>query len=311
MLPILLTIHLLTFSLFFVVNNPDDIARIYVGQKYSTPEDLQRWKQHHGFDKPLFYNQAINGIDAFVDTVFFHQTQKLLKADFGLSLYGENINEQIKQRILPSLSIALPAFILGLLINLMVAIFLVFFRHTQMNHLGLVLTVCFLSVSTLFYIIFAQHFFAFRWNWLPISGYAPGILFVLLPIIVHIFSGLGGHSRWYRTFLMEEIEQPYIITARASGLHEWFILVKYALRNAMLPITTGVVVIIPSLFLGSILYESFFSIPGLGNYLIDALRKEDFAVVQAMVILGAVAYLIGLVLTDIIYGWVDPRVRIR
>jgi peptide/nickel transport system permease protein len=109
---------------------------------------------------------------------------------------------------------------------------------------------------------------------------------------------------------MEEIEQVYVTTARASGLKETKILFSYVLRNALLPIVTGVVVVIPTLFLGSILYESFFSIPGLGNYLIEAIQKQDFPIVRAMVFLGSFSYIIGLILTDIVYLYIDPRVRL-
>jgi peptide/nickel transport system permease protein len=191
---------------------------------------------------------------------------------------------------------------------------LVFFRNTHLNIVGLMLSICFLSVSTLFYIIFAQYYLAYVWRWFPISGYEPGfaaISFILLPVITHLFAGLGSGTRWYRALLLEEIEQFYISTARANGISETNLLIHYALRNALLPIVTGVVVIIPSLFLGSILFESFFSIPGLGNFLFEALQNQDFPVVRTMVFLGSLSYLIGLLLTDISYSLVDPRVRIQ
>ena len=108
---------------------------------------------------------------------------------------------------------------------------------------------------------------------------------------------------------MEEIEQLYVRTAHAHGLSDVKIIFVYALRNACIPIVTGVVVFIPALFLGSLLFESFFSIPGMGNYLMTALTKQDFAIVQAMVLLGSLSYMFGLILTDLMYVLVDPRVR--
>jgi peptide/nickel transport system permease protein len=98
-------------------------------------------------------------------------------------------------------------------------------------------------------------------------------------------------------------------TARAKGLAETTVLFRHVLKNAMIPILTGVVVVIPTLFLGSLIAESFFGIPGLGSYTIDAIQAQDFAVVRSMVFLGSVLYILGLVLTDISYTLVDPRVR--
>jgi peptide/nickel transport system permease protein len=105
------------------------------------------------------------------------------------------------------------------------------------------------------------------------------------------------------------MSREYVRTARAKGLSEMRVLFGHVLRNALIPILTGVVVVIPSLFLGSLLFESFFGIPGLGSYTIDAINAQDFAVVRAMVFLGSVLYIAGLILTDLSYAWVDPRVR--
>jgi peptide/nickel transport system permease protein len=312
MIPILFFIHLFTFVLFFVVNSPDDIARAHLGQKYVTPTEINLWKKSFGLDKPLFWDGQVNGLGKITDTVFFNHTLELLQGNLGKSLNGGSINQQIKERGGASLAIAFPSFILGTIIYILMALILVYFRHTHLNQIGLITTICFLSVSTLFYIIFAQYYFAFLWKWFPISGYLGGfnaIYFVMLPIIVHIFSGIGSGTRWCRTLLMEEIEQAYVVTAKAMGLKESVILIFYVLRNALLPLSTAIIVMLPSLFLGSMLFESFFAIPGLGNYLITALNQQDFIAVRAMVFIGSLAYLIGLLITDIFYLYIDPRVR--
>jgi len=147
----------------------------------------------------------------------------------------------------------------------------------------------------------------------PISGYDTGLnatKFLVLPVIISVVAGVGSGARWYRSLFLEEIEQDYVRTARAKGLTETQVLFKHVLKNAMIPILTGVVVILPLLFMGSLITESFFSIPGLGSYTIDAINSQDFAIVRAMVFLGSVLYIIGLLLTDISYTWVDPRVRL-
>jgi len=134
---------------------------------------------------------------------------------------------------------------------------------------------------------------------------------VILPVIIGVIAGIGTGTRWYRTIFLEEINKDYVRTARAKGLSEIRVLFKHVLKNAMIPILTGVVVVIPLLFLGSLITESFFGIPGLGSYTIDAISSQDFAVVRAMVFIGSVFYIIGLILTDISYTVVDPRVRLE
>ena len=135
--------------------------------------------------------------------------------------------------------------------------------------------------------------------------------FLILPVLVAVVAGVGGSTRWYRTLFLEEIAKDYVRTARAKGLSDRAVLFRHVLRNGLIPILTGVVVVIPSLFMGSLLLESFFGIPGLGSYTIDAIAAQDFAVVRAMVFLGSVLYLVGLILTDLSYTLVDPRIRLK
>jgi peptide/nickel transport system permease protein len=170
-----------------------------------------------------------------------------------------------------------------------------------------------MSVSALFYVIGGQYLVSKLWHLVPISGYDQGIQglkFVVLPVIVGVVGAIGGNTRLYRTFFLEEIGKDYVRTARAKGLSEARVLFGHVLKNAMIPILTGVVVVIPLLFIGSLIMESFFGIPGLGSYTIDAINSQDFAIVRAMVFLGSVLYIVGLILTDISYTLVDPRIRL-
>ena len=148
----------------------------------------------------------------------------------------------------------------------------------------------------------------------PISGYAQGyeaIKFLVLPVIISVIYGIGSGTRWYRSLFLEEIEKDYVKTARSKGLSEFSVLFNHVFKNALIPILTGVVVILPLLFLGSLIVESFFGIPGLGSYTIDAIQSQDFAIVRAMVFMGTILYIFGLILTDISYTLVDPRVRLK
>jgi peptide/nickel transport system permease protein len=190
---------------------------------------------------------------------------------------------------------------------------MVFFRGTYVDVSGIVLCVILMSISAMFYIIGGQFLLGKLLRLVPISGYDTGldaIRFLVLPVIIGVVSGLGSGARLYRSFFMEEAGKDFVRTARAKGLSEARVLFRHLLRNALVPIVTGVVVVLPLLFMGSLLLESFFAIPGLGSYTIDAINRQDFAIVRAMVFLGSVLYIIGLILVDIVYTMVDPRVRL-
>ena len=312
-LPILVGVNLLTFALFFVVNTPDDMARMQLGIKRVTPEAIEKWKQQRGYDKPLFLNSTASGADKVTDTIFWQKSVSMFALDFGYSDDGRSISREIATRMGPSLSIALPTFMIGMLVYVSFALLMTLFRATALDLVGVALCVLLMSVSGLFYIIGGQFLVSKLWHLVPISGYGSGMSafkFLVLPIVIGVIGSVGSSSRWYRTIFLEEIGKDYVRTARAKGLSELAVLFRHVLKNAMIPILTGTVVVIPLLFMGSLLTESFFGIPGLGSYTIDAIKAEDFSVVRAMVFLGSMLYILGLILTDISYTIVDPRVRL-
>ena len=284
--PILIGVNLITFALFFVVNSPDDMARMQLGVKRVTPEAIQQWKAARGYDKPLFINESAEGVRQITETIFFEKSVSLFAGDFGRSEDGREIGREIRERMGPSLAIALPTFVIGLGLTVSLALMLVFFRGTWLDRTGMMVCVGLMSISSLFFIIGGQFVFARVLKLVPISGYEsdPWVAwhFLVLPVAVSIASGIGGSTRWYRTLCLEEIGRDYVRTAKAKGLSETRVLFVHVLRNGLIPILTGVVVVIPSLFLGSLLVESFFGIPGLGSYTIDALsplrRGVDLAV---------------------------------
>jgi len=313
-IPILIGVNILTFTLFFVVNSPDEVARLHLGNKRVTQEQIISWNEERGYNNPLFYNRSEVGLKAFKKTIFYEKSFKLFLFDFGLSDSGRDIKYDIKQRMWPSLAIALPSLFVGLLINITFALFFVFFRSTYVDYFGVILCVALMSVSSLFYIIGGQYLISKLLHLVPISGYMQGfdaIKFLILPTIISVIYSIGSGTRWYRSLFLEEIEKDYVKTARSKGLSEVKVLFNHVFRNALIPILTGVVVILPLLFLGSLIVESFFGIPGLGSYTIDAIQSQDFAVVRAMVFLGTILYIFGLILTDISYTLVDPRVRLK
>jgi len=312
-IPILIGVNVFTFMLFFVVNSPDDMARMHLGVKRVTQEAVDHWKAERGYDLPLLVNEQKQGLDKLTDTIFFQKSVNLFLFDFGQSDSGRDILYDISQRMWPSLAIALPVLIVGLLINITFALLIAFFRATYIDFWGVIACVVMMSISSLFYIIGGQFIASKLLHLVPISGYETGmdaIKFLILPVIIGVIGGIGAGTRWYRTLFLEEINQDYVRSARAKGLAEQWILFKHVFKNALIPILTGVVVILPLLFMGSLVTESFFGIPGLGSYTIDAINAQDSAIVRSMVVLGSVLYILGLIMTDISYTFVDPRVRL-
>lgn len=313
-LPILLGVNVLTFLLFFYVNTPDDIARAQLGDRRVTAEAVEQWKLSKGYHKPMLWNSSAEGLQKIQQTIFYDKSIRMMFFDFGSSDSGRDINYDISQRMWPSIAIAIPSLLIGLAINISFSLMIVFFRGTAIDAFAVIVCVFLLSISSLFYIIGGQFLVSKLLHLTPISGYDTGInaiKFLILPILIGVISGIGSGVRWYRTLFIEEIPKDYVRTARAKGLNEVTVLFRHVLGNALIPILTGVVVILPLLFMGSLLTESFFSIPGLGSYTIDGIQRQDFAIVRSMVYLGSVLYIIGLILTDISYTLVDPRVRLN
>jgi peptide/nickel transport system permease protein len=313
-IPILIGVNLITFALFFVVNTPDDMARMQLGSKRVTPEAIEKWKAERGYDLPLMWNATAEGVGKATRTIFFQKSARLFVFDFGYSEDKRDIASEIRARMGPSLALQIPVFLVGLAVYITFAMLLAFFRATYLDFWGVVLCVALMSISMLFYIIGGQYVVSKLWHLVPISGFQSGFdatRFLILPAVIGIFGSVGASSRLYRTLFLEEIGKDYVRTARAKGLAETTVLFRHVLTNAMIPILTGVVAAIPFLFLGSLLSESFFGIPGLGSYTIEAIQAQDFAVLRSMVFIGAVLYVIAMMATDISYTFVDPRVRLQ
>ncbi|HEY1058406.1 MAG TPA: ABC transporter permease [Limnobacter sp.] len=310
---VLLGVNLITFVLFFKVNSPDDMARMALGGKRVTEQAIEQWKREKGYDLPLLINTGVQGVEQVTNTIFFQKSMPMFVGEFGSADDGRNIADEIVRRAGPSLALAVPVFVLGLLVNIVLALLLTFFRGTYLDLTGVVLCVLAMSISGLFYIIGGQFLFSKTLALVPISGYAPGEQawrFLILPVFIGVLGGVGAGTRWYRTIFLEEINKDYVRTARSKGLSEVQVLGRHVLRNGLIPILTGSVSVIPLLFMGSLISESFFGIPGLGSYTIEAIQSQDFGVVRAMVFIGSALYLVGLILTDIAYTIADPRVRL-
>ena len=310
---ILVGVNLLTFVLFFAVNSPDNIARLNLGGKRVTQEMIDKWKAEHGYDNPLWINPSAPGAGKLTATIFYQRSLRMFRLDFGTANNGRDIGHELATRIGPTAGLMVPMVLLTAAVSIAFALVLVFFRASYLDFWGIVLCVVSMSISSLFYIIVGQWIFAKTLSEVPISGYdgsLDAIKFLALPVIVGIVYQLGSEARLFRAMLLEEAGRDYVRTARAKGLPEGVVLFHHVLRNAWLPILTHLGALLPYAFLGSIVFESFFSVPGLGSYTLEAIVGQDFGIVHAMVFLGSALYILAFLLTDLAYAWVDPRVRL-
>lgn len=300
--PILVGVSLFTFLLFYATVSPEQMARRNLTAKDPTPAQIQAWLVQHGYDKPL-------------SEQFRKHLSELFLFRFGRSdTTGEDIGARLRAGMGPSALLASLIFAASLIAALSFALVVAYFRGTYLDFWGTLLCVLLMSVVYVVYIIAGQYLLGKLFRWFPLAGFGEGWSagrFVLLPAIIGTIAGLGASVRFYRTVLLEEMHQDYVRTARAKGVGERAILFRHVLKNAATPILTSAVLSLPFLLLGSLLLESFFGIPGLGTITVDAVNSQDFAVVRAMVFLGAVLYIIGAALTDISYALVDPRVRLE
>ncbi|MGE0852059.1 MAG: ABC transporter permease [Hyphomicrobiaceae bacterium] len=310
----MLGVLFLLFVLFFAVTNPDDIARKAVGER-ARPEVYAQWKKNHGYDKPLFYNREAAGSARYTDTLLFEHYRRMLTFDFGRSDADDSpITKRLWEGAGPSLGLTVPLFLIGLVVSVIVALFVAFFRETYVDRMVLVLCMLTMSVAGLLYIIAGQYVVAQILRWFPISGFDPDpavvARFLALPVLVGVVSGFGADVRLYRTIFLEEMGRDYVRTARAKGCGDARVMLRHVLRNALIPILTNIVVTIPFLFTGALLLESFFGIPGLGSLTVEAIQGNDFSTLRTMVYLGALLFVLGQILTDISYALADPRVRL-
>ncbi len=299
-IPIILGVTLVVFILFNVVLG--DPTHILLG-KHPSPERIIQLRHQLGLDKHLFFQ--------YLDVV-----KSAFTFDFGSSWSTkQEIWEMIKQGAVPSLTLTLPAFMVSSLLAISISLFIAFFRGGKIDTTIRLVCIAGMSISSLAYILFMQWFLAFKLGLFEISGYEYGfpyfIPYILLPGIIWLLLTLGPDVRFFRTIMLDEMYQDYVRTARAKGLSERVVLFKHVLKNAMIPIITYLVIQLPFLILGSLLLESFFSIPGLGGIILTAINSMDFPVLKAMTILSAVAYIIFSLIIDVLYTVVDPRVRLK
>ncbi len=300
MIPVLLGVSLIIFVLFNVVSG--DPTAVLLG-RHATARQMAELKEQLGLNKSLFLQ--------YIDIV-----KSAFSFDFGHSwATKQEISKMIRQGAYPSLCLSVPAFIISTVISLFISVFVAYYRGKGIDLFVRVVCIAGMSISALAYILFFQWFFAYKLGWFEISGFEDGfpnfIPYIALPAIIWIVLSIGPDVRFFRTVILDEIYQDYVRTARSKGLSEMTILLHHVLRNAMIPIITYVVIQIPSLILGALLLENFFSIPGLGGMTLNALNSSDFPVMKAMAIISSVGYIIFGLISDILYTVADPRIKFK
>ncbi len=305
LIPTTLGILVLTFVLFHVVGGSP--AEVVLG-KNATKESIAAFNHKYGYDKPLLVNFE-KGQSLF-DSQFFLFAGNLAKGDFGVSTeYDEPVADVLKRGVGPSLSLTVPILVAGTVVALSLALLCAAFRGGWLDRSILVMSTVLMSVNYVVWVLAGQFLLAFKLRLFPIWGYESAF-YLVLPVAIGVLSSLGVDIRFFRTAVLDEIYKPYVRTARAKGLSGARILVKHVLRNSLIPIVTYVSLAIPYLFTGSLMLESFFGIPGLGNVSLNAIHSADMAVVRAVVVLGALLYQVVNLVSDLAYAWLDPRVRL-
>lgn len=300
MIPVLLGVSLIIFVLFNVVSG--DPTAVLLG-KNATARQMADLREQLGLNKSLLAQ-------------YFDVVKSAFTFDFGYSwATKQEISQMIKQGAYPSICLSVPAFIISTIISLFISVFVAYYRGKGIDLFVRVVCIAGMSISALAYILFFQWFFAYKLGWFEISGFESGfpdfIPYIALPAIIWIVLSIGPDVRFFRTVILDEIYQDYVRTARSKGLSEMTILLRHVLRNAMIPIITYVVIQIPSLILGALLLENFFSIPGLGGMTLNALNSSDFPVMKAMAILSSVGYIVFGLISDILYTVADPRIKFK
>lgn len=298
MIPVLLGVALLVFLLFNTVG--EDPVRMALGQ-HATPASIADLRHKWGLDQPLHQQ-------------FLHFLWQIVTFDYGRSF---NSNERLSDMFLAgapvSLMLTVPPFFIGFVLNVSLGLLVAYYRNSWLDRISTALFIMAMSVSYLVYIIFCQYLFAFQLGWFPIIGFergVEGLRYVLLPWVIILLVSIGPDVRLYRTLFLDETSADYVRTARAKGVSELRTLFGHVLKNAMIPLVTYNAVAIPFLILGAFLMERFFGLPGVGDLLVNAVSSGDFPVLKGITMILAIGYSAVVLLTDIIYAWVDPRVSL-
>jgi peptide/nickel transport system permease protein len=310
-IPVVFGVALVTFVLFNVVGV--DPAMQMLG-RHASKDEIQALRHELGLDLPHWVNPdaaRTEGWAGFFKSQWFFYCKQIVRFDFGRSFASQQkISTLMLNGMFPSLVLAAPIFFIEAFVSICIALFAAYYRNTWIDRSLVVLCVVGMSVSYLVYILVGQYVLAYRMQLFPIWGFE-SVKYLFLPVLVGLVSGIGGEVRFYRTGMVDEMYQDYVRAACSKGCRQKTVLFKHVLKNAMIPVITHTVIVIPFLFTGNLLLETFFGIPGIGYLTVEAINSNDIPVIKATVMVGSIIYVFASLLTDICYAMVDPRVKLR
>ena len=301
--PVILIVGVITFSLLYIA--PGDPAAI-IGGDEATPGQIEEIRKHLGFDKPYHIQLG-------------RSFWKLLHGDLGTSIFsGLEIRELIKPKVQPTLSLGVQVILFSSLLGISLGMLAAWKAGAALDR-GLMVFAVLGFATPGFWLSFILIWgFAVNLGWFPVIGYSPigdGILKHLhsmaLPVIVNSLLASAFISRITRSAMLEVLREDYIRTARAKGLNEFKVFLRHAFRPAAIPIVTIIGASMASLATGFVVTERIFVIPGLGRMLVDAIARRDYPIIQAMLMLAATFFILVNLAVDIVYAYVDPRVKYR
>lgn len=310
-IPTVFGILLLTFVLFsMVAKNP---ARMYVGRN-ATQADVDAVAAKMGLNKPRFVNvpeYKKRGLAGLFDSQFCD----LARFKFAPSMrYDKPVLQIIAEKVPISLSIQLPALFISLGLQLAFALIVSARRGSAIDYVVTGLCVASLALPVLVIYILMQWLLGAKLSIFPVAGWENfpySIQYAALPILCVVFLSLGGGIRFYRTVMLEEMGADYVRTARAKGVSASNILLIHVLRNVMIPVVTQTITTLPFLITGAVILERLFQIPGIGGLLVDSIFRQDRSIVLAVTYITALLYCGALLVSDILYTIVDPRVTLN
>jgi peptide/nickel transport system permease protein len=311
MVPMLLGITLISFMVIHLAPGTPTDMQTTMNPKASL-EAQKRLRELYGLDKPLMVQ--------YTDWL-----SRLAHLDFGRSFSPDRrpVWDKIKERIGITLGLNLMSLVIILVVSIPIGVIAAYRAHSWFDQATTLFVFFGFAMPTFWLALLLIMFFGVYLDWLPISGLTSlnfsQLSFwrkvqdlgahVTLPVLVAAFGGLAGMSRYMRANMLEVIRQDYITTARAKGLPERVVIFKHALRNALLPVITILGLSVPGLIGGSVIFESIFAIPGMGQLFYGAVMARDYPLVMGELVIGAVLTLVGNMLADVGYALVDPRIR--
>lgn len=312
MIPLIFGITLISFSVIHLAPGSPVEVESEMSLKAST-QARENLKKLYGLDKPLHIQ-------------YFEWLKRFIMLDFGKSFTdGKKVLDKIKERIPVTLTINMLSLILILMIAVPVGVLSATKQYSLFDKLTTIFVFIGFSTPTFWLALILMIIFGVTLGWLPISGIQSidvsemnrferlidWIKHLILPVGISAFGGIAGLSRYCRSSMLEVLKQDYIRTARAKGLRESDVIINHALRNALLPIVTILGLSIPGLIGGSVIFETIFSIPGMGQLFYSSAMSRDYPTIMGILVIGAVLTLIGNLIADISYAILDPRIRVR